>query len=207
MTASSLANLAFAVQGGRIALDGKAGENLDLRLTARSVPLAAADIFVPGLGLSGTLEANATIAGTRDTPIGPFHVTVAHLSSAQMAGAGLPPVDAKLDGELADKRAKIDGRVDIRRYGAIELHGGLPLSAAGAVDLAATGHIDAAITDPLLGPAGRRLTGAEVCRPSCQGNSSQAGALREIELVARQLLRLPARRSAQRSSDHALRQQ
>ena len=76
-----------------------------------------------------------------------------------MTGAGLSPVDAKLDGELSDKRAKIDGRVDIRRYGMVEFHGGLPLSTTGAVDLAATGHIDSAITDPLLGPAGRRLTG------------------------------------------------
>lgn len=156
----AITNLAFAVQGGQISLEGQAGKKLDLRLAARSVPLAAADIFVPGLGLSGTLEANAAIAGTPDAPMGPFHVTVQHLSSAQMTDAGLPPVDAKLDGEFADKRARIDGRADLRRYGAIEIKGGLPLSTDGAVDLAATGHIDAAITDPLLGPAGRRLTGA-----------------------------------------------
>jgi translocation and assembly module TamB len=158
----AIANLALAMQGGRISLEGTAGQKLDLRVAARSVPLAAADIFVPGLGLSGTLDANATIAGTPDAPTGPFHATVVHLSTAQMTGAGLSPVDAKLDGELSDKRAKIDGRVDIHRYGMIEFHGGLPLSTAGAVDLAATGHIDAAITDPLLGPAGRRLTGVGV---------------------------------------------
>ncbi|MBW0002478.1 MAG: translocation/assembly module TamB domain-containing protein [Hyphomicrobiales bacterium] len=155
-----LANLALAVQGGRITLDGKVGEKLDLRLAARNVPLAAADIFVPGLGLTGTLEANATLAGTRDAPMGPFRVAVTRLSSAQATGAGLPPVDAKLDGELADNRAKIDGRVDIGRYGAIELRGSVPLSITDPVDLAATGRIDAAITDPLLGPASRRLTGA-----------------------------------------------
>ena len=153
-------NLALAVQGGRISLEGKAGQNLDLRLAARNVPLAAADIFVPGLGLAGTLEANAAITGTLEAPTGSFHVAVTHFSSAQMAGAGVQPVDANLDGQLAGERAKVSGRVDFRRYGAIELRGSLPLSSDGGIDLAATGHVDAAITDPLLGPAGRRLTGA-----------------------------------------------
>ena len=72
-------DLALAIDGGRITLDGAAGKTLDLRFAAHNVPLSAARLVSPTLDLSGTFNAEATIKGTPEAPTGPWKLRIAHL--------------------------------------------------------------------------------------------------------------------------------
>ncbi|MFX4717764.1 hypothetical protein ABTB07_22960, partial [Acinetobacter baumannii] len=80
--------LAVAFGAGRLAVDGTAGSRLDLRVAARAVPLSAADIFAPGLGLSGTLEGEASIGGAAAAPTGEYRARIARFVAEQTRGLG-----------------------------------------------------------------------------------------------------------------------
>ena len=50
---ADLRNLSLSLSGGRLTIEGRAGSKLDLKAIARAVPLSAADILAPDIGLSG----------------------------------------------------------------------------------------------------------------------------------------------------------
>ncbi|NNM73577.1 translocation/assembly module TamB domain-containing protein [Enterovirga aerilata] len=151
--------LAVALGAGRLTVDGTAGPRLALRAVARAVPLSAAEIFAPGLGLSGTLEGQASIAGSPSAPTGEYQARISRLVLAQTRDLGLPPADIAASGRLNGERATIDATLAAGRAGQIRVGGSVPVG-AGALDLTIRGGIDAgAATAGLLAAAGRRLAG------------------------------------------------
>lgn len=155
-----IADLALAIDAGRLTLDGRAGETLDLRFTARDVPLSAARILAPGLDLSGTLDAQARIGGRQDAPTGPWQLRIARLATPQTRQAGLPPIEIAGKGELDGTRTSVDATLTAGRVADLTLRGQAPLTAAGALDLSARGRLDAALANPMIAANGQRLTGA-----------------------------------------------
>ena len=57
-------SLLLALDRGRLAVNGRLGKTLDVSLQAQSVPLSVSETVMPKLGLSGTLNGDAKIAGT-----------------------------------------------------------------------------------------------------------------------------------------------
>ena len=167
----AIRHLALGIAGGRLAIDGHAGRTLDLTIDARAIPLAAADIAVPGLGLGGTLEANARLSGPATAPIGPYHVTIKHLVAPQTKSAGVPAIDVAASGRLEGRRASLDAKVSAGRAGTVTATGSLPLDPAGAIDLAVRGKLDAAVANATLGPSGRTVTGSLVVDARLAGTS------------------------------------
>jgi translocation and assembly module TamB len=155
----AIRDLALAIDGGRIALDGEAGSTLDLRFSASNVPLSAARLAVPSLDLSGTLEAEATIKGTPEAPTGPWRLRIARLVAPQTRSAGLPPLDIAGQGTLDGRQTSLDARLDGGRFIALTAKGTAPLRPDGALDLAVRGRVDAALANTQLAAGGRRLTG------------------------------------------------
>lgn len=153
-------HLALGISGGRVAVAGLAGKTLDLTAAAKAIPLAAADIAVPGLGLSGTLDADARISGTAADPTGPYHVTIKHLVAPQAKEAGLPPIDVAASGKLGGHRASLDAKIAAGRAGTLRASGTLPLAAAGMLDLAVHGRLDAAVANAKLSADGRTVSGS-----------------------------------------------
>ena len=82
-------DLAFRVGAGRLSLSGHSGSTLALKANAASLPLAAADLFSPGLGLSGVADGEATIGGTPGNPTGEWRVRLQRVVAPQMRNAGL----------------------------------------------------------------------------------------------------------------------
>ncbi|MCX8256204.1 MAG: translocation/assembly module TamB domain-containing protein, partial [Beijerinckiaceae bacterium] len=176
--------LALGISGGRVAVSGRAGKLLDLTAEAKGIPLAAADIAAPGLGLSGTLDADARVTGTPTDPTGPYHVTIKHLVAPQARDAGLPPIDVAASGKLGGHRASLDARIAAGRAGTLQALGSLPLDAAGLLDLAVHGKLDAAVANAKLAADGRTLSGSVLvdarlagtrAAPRVSGNAVMSG--------------------------------
>ena len=157
---AELRNVAVALGSGRLTVDGTVGSALDLRVEARAVPLSALEVVVPGLGLAGTFEGAATIAGTPSRPTGEYRASVRGLAAPQTRELGLPAADITASGRLTGERATIDASVAAGRAGQVRIGGSVPTGGTGALDVTVRGAIDAgAATSGLLAAAGRRLTG------------------------------------------------
>jgi translocation and assembly module TamB len=155
-----IANLALAIENGRLTLDGRAGETLDLNLTARDVPLSAARILAPRLDIAGTLNAQAKVAGTPDALTGPWNVRIARLTTPETRQAGLPPIEITGAGAFKGDETSVNATVVAGRDASLTIRGTAPLDAMGVLDLAAQGRFDAGLANPLIGAQGRRVTGA-----------------------------------------------
>jgi len=152
--------LIVAIERGTITVDGRAGSSLDLRLSAQAVPLSAADIFVPGTGLSGVLDGTAQIGGTAGEPTGDWRIRVSRLATAQTRNIGAPPIDVSAQGRLGNGRTTIDGSINAARAGTLRVNGSVPLDAAGALDLSVQGRIDLGLANGILSAAGRQVSGS-----------------------------------------------
>lgn len=151
--------LVLSLDRGRLSIDGRAGDTYDLTLKAQAVPLSIADVFVPKLGLSGTLDADAHVTGARDTPTGQWSLRVDDLIAPQTRDAGLPSVDVQAKGQLVDGRSSVDGTVGAKGAGTIRVNGTVPLAGDG-LDLAVRGNVNIGIADRFLAASGRRVTGS-----------------------------------------------
>ena len=153
-------NFALAVDQGRLTVVGHAGARLDLKVTANALPLAAADLFSPGLGLSGVATGEATIGGTMADPTGDWRLRLAQVSAPQLRGAGLPAVDVTGSGRLADKRTSVDLALNAGAGNRVRVTGSAPLAADGKLDLKIEGTLDAGLANVVLSAGGRHASGA-----------------------------------------------
>ncbi|MFO1147891.1 MAG: translocation/assembly module TamB domain-containing protein [Alsobacter sp.] len=153
--------LAVAAGKGRLTVTGKAGQTLDLQAQATAVPLSVADIVSPGLGLEGTLDGRVDLSGPAAKPKGSYALQLARVSNAQARQAGVPPVDVKAKGALADGRVSVDASATAAGVGTLQVSGSAPLG-PGDLDLKLRGPIDAAAANSVLAASGQRLTGRVV---------------------------------------------
>jgi translocation and assembly module TamB len=152
-------DLALRVGAGRIAVSALAGDALDLQIRAADVPLAAAAILRPDLGLAGTLDMTARLTGPATRPSGDYSVSVRGLSAPPLREAGLGAVGLRASGRLADGRASLDAVLDIPRAGQLTARGSVPIG-EGALDMALRGRLDLALANGLLSQTGQRVGGA-----------------------------------------------
>lgn len=167
-----IANLALMIDKGRVTLDGRAGEALDLRFTARDVPLAAARIASPNLNLSGTLNAEAQVKGKPGDLAGPWKLRIAQLVTPETRQAGLPPVEITGEGAFKGDATSVSATVNAGRGASLTLRGTAPLNAAGPLDLAAQGRVDAVLANPMLAVNGQRVTGSVAVDMRAGGTAS-----------------------------------
>lgn len=152
--------LAVALDSGRLTVEGRAGETLDLNVNVKAVPLAVADIFAPGLGLQGQADGAATVQGPSLAPRGQWRLTLSRLSVAAARAAGLPAASIAASGRLDGAgRTSLEAQVSAARLVDLRVAGSAPLDTGGRLDLAARGRVDLALANAQLSPMGRRLSG------------------------------------------------
>lgn len=151
--------LILSLDRGRLSVDGRAGDTYDLTIKAQAVPLSIADVFMPKLGLSGTLDADARVTGTKAAPTGQWSLRVDNLVTRQTRDAGLPPIDVQAKGQLADGRSSVDGTIGAKGAGTIRVSGTVPLAGDG-LDLAVSGNVNIGFADRFLAASGRRVSGS-----------------------------------------------
>ncbi|MCB1542189.1 MAG: translocation/assembly module TamB domain-containing protein [Rhodoblastus sp.] len=155
---AELKGLVIAAGGGRLSVDGFAGEKLALDLNAHALPLSILALADPSLALDGVADAQAKIGGTAKAPAGDWRVKVSRLSLPQTRSAGLPAIEATARGALSGGRSTVDADVAIGARNRLKITGSAPLG-AGALDLAIRGALDAALANTTLSANGQSVAG------------------------------------------------
>ena len=159
---ADLRDLTLNLSGGQLTIEGRAGVNLDLKCIARAVPLSAAAILAPNLGLSGRLDGEATFAGPFAAPSGAYRFRIAKLAAPQAGSFGWPLADVHAAGRIEWPRTAFEATLAAGRASRLKISGSAPLSAEGALDLAVKGNLDASLANQALSASGRRITGSIV---------------------------------------------
>jgi translocation and assembly module TamB len=170
---AQLSNVVVTAESGRIAVAGDVGTTLDLTVEARAVPLSIVEVFAPGTGLAGTLDANARIQGEAARPTGDYRLRITRLALPALRQSGVAALDIAATGRLADGRVGVDGTVSAARAGTVRVNGSIPMSPDGALDLAVNGRIDLAVANVILSADGRRVGGAATLDLTLTGRASQ----------------------------------
>jgi translocation and assembly module TamB len=180
-------DLGLRVGAGRLSLSGHSGSTLALKANATSIPLAALDLFSPGLGLSGVADGEATIGGTPSNPTGEWKVRVQHVVAPQMRNAGLPALDAIGSGRLAGARTSLDIAINAGTGTTARLTGSAPLAADGALDVKADGNLDARLANSMLSVSGRHAGGSVAVALQVRGTIAKPQAQGTVRLSGGQL--------------------
>ncbi|MEJ2431680.1 MAG: translocation/assembly module TamB domain-containing protein [Pseudolabrys sp.] len=151
-------SLLLALDRGRLAIDGRLGETLDVSLRAQSVPLSVSETVMPKLGISGTLNGDAKLTGTAKAPTGTWRLRIDRLVTPQTHANGLPPIAIAASGRLANHRTSLDATIRAAGAGTLTAKGTVPL-AGDALDLTLRGPIDLGAVNQTLSASGRQLTG------------------------------------------------
>ena len=167
--AATISGLVMAADQGRVGLSGTVGQRLDLSVDIRNLPLQVAEIAVPNLGLTGTVNGSATIGGEANDPSGTYDLRVTGLATPETRQAGLPPLTVTARGRIADLRATIDADVAAGRFGTLQVSGSVPLDAADELALRIAGRTDLALANSFLSASGQRLTGSATLDLSIEG--------------------------------------
>jgi len=179
---ADLRNLSLSLSGGRLTVEGRAGSKLDLKAIARAVPFSAADILAPDLGLSGSLEGEATVTGPLAAPAGAYRFKIAKLAAPQTRTIGLPLIDVDATGRFEGARTTLEATLAAGQAGSLKISGSAPLGAEGALDLAIKGNLDAGLANRSMSAAGRRLTGSVAVDGRLGGTAPQPQAYGSITL-------------------------
>jgi translocation and assembly module TamB len=167
-----VSNLALAVAGGRVELDGRVTPRLDLTASARALPLSVVDAFKPGTGLAGVLDAQARLTGAPDAPQGPWRVAIQRFSAPPLKANGVAPATLEARGELSGDHTSLEARFAAGRDIDLKASGRAPLSADGALDLGVTGKVDLSLANRQIAAAGRRLSGVALIDARLTGRAS-----------------------------------
>lgn len=160
--------LTLATKGGGASVSGRAGETLDLDVDLRGLPLSLADLAAPGLGLAGTLSGSAKLSGPAKAPAGTYSLTVARVSTPDLARNGVGPLDIKAEGQLSGGRVETRASISGPFISGVTITGSAPIS-AGELDLAIKGALDLAVANPLLATSGARVTGSATIDATVKG--------------------------------------
>lgn len=98
------------IAGGRLRAEGKIGRTLEVALLIDAVPLSIANAVNPDLALDGTLDGEATIAGTRDEPEASFRLNGNTIAAAALRQAGIASLDIAATGATRAETLALDAR-------------------------------------------------------------------------------------------------
>ena len=145
--------LRLSARAAEVDVAGRLGPLLDATVRLRASGAAMA--LVPGLMGQGTLTADATVTGTTAAPRGTVRLQAAGLRA--IAAPQVPPLTLTGTAQLAGASAQIDARAQAGSA-TLTAAGQVPIG-PGALDVRVGGAIDLALLDPVVGAAGRRITG------------------------------------------------
>ena len=168
-----ISSLALLAGSGRLNIEGSIGQQIDLSLNAKGLPLTLARLAAPNLELAGTLDAVARIRGAATAPTGDWRVDLVKLAAPQMRNAGLAAVDVHATGRLANGRSSLAARLELPKGGSLRVDGSVPLDPKGSIDLAFRGGIDASLANIALANSGRTLAGRLAIDARAQGSVAQ----------------------------------
>ncbi|MBS7706439.1 translocation/assembly module TamB domain-containing protein [Chelatococcus asaccharovorans] len=178
----TLSNVELRAGSGRLTVAGSAGERLDLRVAARAIPLTIAELFAPGLGVTGALNGDVTLTGPAAQPSGRYNLAITNLTAPQISDAGLRPLGVTAEGTLGNGRVNVDARVTGLANSNLQITGSAPMG-AGALDIGVNGRIDLGLMNARLSAAGQTLTGQAVTDLRIRGTAAAPTAAGTIRIT------------------------
>lgn len=179
--------LRVAGEQGRIAVDGTLGEDYDLTARLEAVPLALLRLANPALAMTGRLDAELDLSGTRRAPVATLSATARDVETDAAAAAGLPGFGLQFDAAWREGRLTAESSVSGIEGGRLRAEAAVPLPAGPTglpePDLGAPlrasidGRIDLALLNDFLAVGADRVGGTLNVAIDLEGplGSPQAG--------------------------------
>ncbi len=169
----SLDKLRLGWQQAELDVAGRISPELALHAELHKFPVAQLSLFMPDLGLSGMVQADANLHGRSSRPEGEVHINADQLHTSQSAGSALPPATlhstAQLHGDSADLAIELKAGDKVN----VALNGQAPLNRIGIIALQAQAGVDLKQLDGWLGADGRQARGRLHLDTRLSGNWSE----------------------------------
>lgn len=144
---------------GTVAVNGTAGEKLDITAKLNALPAALVNAFVAGLGAEGTISGTVDIDGTAAAPIVAYDLKWSGASLAAARSAGVAAFDVTAVGKFANNKVTLDmtlsgaGGLAFKGGGNVDLGGNMPIA------MKFNGNLPFALIASLMAEKGFTLTG------------------------------------------------
>jgi translocation and assembly module TamB len=150
--------LKLALGSGSVAVSGRAGSTLDLKVAITSLPAALANTFSPGLGADGAISGTATVTGKVADPAAQFALNWPSASLTATRNAGLPAMSLQAKGGYGGGALTIDasgsgGGLNAKASGRVQVQGNQSL------DIRVQGTAPLTLAQPFVADQGIALSG------------------------------------------------
>ncbi|MGE6785755.1 translocation/assembly module TamB domain-containing protein [Ensifer adhaerens] len=154
-----LNGLTIQASKGTVAVNGTAGEKLDLTAKLNALPAALVNAFAPGLGAEGTIAGTVDVDGAASAPVVAYNLKWSGASLAAARTAGVAAFDVTADGRFANNKVTLDtalsgaGGLSFKGGGTVDIGGNMPIA------MKFNGNVPFALIANLMAEKGFTLTG------------------------------------------------
>ena len=157
--AIAVRHLNLALDSGTVGLDGVVSPQLNAKILVRKLPLNIADVFMPQLGATGSITADATVNGPYAAPMGNATLQASGLHINQGPAAAFPAAAIAGKAQLNGTWANLDTQLNAGPQIALALSGMAPFQMNGLMNLKAVGRVDLQLLNLLLAAGGTVVRG------------------------------------------------
>ncbi len=154
-----LSRTVVAAGDGRIAVEGSAGEALDLSARIDRLPMALAGAFAEGLDPAGIMSGTVSVKGAASAPQIAYVLDWTGASVAAMRDAGVPAMAISAKGETQKDRVGVDVGVTGIPDMSLNVTGSVPMDPDGALDLAVRGTLPLSLANGVMAARGSTFEG------------------------------------------------
>ncbi|WP_234822901.1 translocation/assembly module TamB domain-containing protein [Ensifer adhaerens] len=154
-----LNGLTIQASKGTVAVNGTAGEKLDLTAKLNALPAALVNAFAPGLGAEGTIAGTVDVDGAASAPVVAYDLKWSGASLAAARTAGVAAFDVTANGRFANNKVTLDttlsgaGGLSFKGGGTVDIGGNMPIA------MKFNGNVPFALIANLMAEKGFTLTG------------------------------------------------
>ena len=154
-----LNGLTIQASKGTVAVNGTAGEKLDLTAKLNALPAALVNAFAPGLGAEGTIAGTVDVDGAASAPVVAYDLKWSGASLAAARTAGVAAFDVTAGGRFANNKVTLDttlsgaGGLSFKGGGTVDIGGNMPIA------MKFNGNVPFALIANLMAEKGFTLTG------------------------------------------------
>ena len=151
--------LVLSPGGGRVAVSGTAGQQLDIDVVLSGLPLTSVNAVAPGAGLSGSLSGKVSVRGTAQAPAVSYDLNADGVRAAAASSVADVPLSVTATGGLNGGRLSFDARANGSGL-AFTASGGLDTGGARALSAKINGTVPFSLLSAAIAKQGLALTGA-----------------------------------------------
>lgn len=180
---AAIRGLSIQSRDGRLDVDGQASKNaLDLNVKLADMPADLTDMIDPSIGARGRLSGSARIKGSPSKPIVDFEAKWPGASAASIDKLGIPPIDLRTSGKLAD--AVLSTRLDASGHDGFVFNSQVQLGGKefSALTGTASGRVPLQIANAVLAERGTRLSGAALINAKLDGTVEKPKVIGDVRI-------------------------